>query len=438
MPRDSTRRDVLKLVGAALGTTATAAAAAGPATAGKYSWEAVNSPANSVIHDAVMTREGPYAVGASGNVFARRADGWETVIDKGPTVKNNPLRSCDVTSDGRNVWFAGGSGVIGQYDVTEEEITDYSAPKGKTSTWEAVTAVGPAGDERVALVNGSGEYFTGTKTSAGGMNWGTAIKPGGGSSAKGIDFLDKQIGYICDTTSKIYETTDGGKSWKTIGLGGSGSVALYGIAAVSRDRIYAAGGDGSIFRYNGDIWTKTDAGGAILHDISWRGGENGKGLAGGGGGSLFDYRDRQGWNREETSMSNTIRGVAIDVTGNYPSVAVGSSGTILERGFYTATEPKDNELLIDGSRGSKQRTEYVVEVDGAIEKGPRSDDHERVTVDMLDGSTAKGHVTAHIDDFRFSGSVEKVAVTSGSPGEIYAVVNGDPIEVKDETGSGSS
>ncbi|WP_227378336.1 WD40/YVTN/BNR-like repeat-containing protein [Haladaptatus halobius] len=401
-------------------------------SAGKYSWDEVNSPSSSVLYDATMTQEGPYAVGASGDVLARRIDGWKKVLDKGPTVKSNPLRSCDVTSDGRHVWFAGGSGVIGQYDVVEEKVTDYSAPKGKTSTWEAIAAVGQADNERVSLVNGSGEFLTGTKTSEGGMEWSNVIKPGGGSSAKGIDFLDKKIGYICDTTSKVYETTDGGNSWSTIGLSGSGSVALYGITAVSQDRIYVTGGDGSIFRYNGAVWTKTDAGGTILYDIEWN---NGKGLAGGGSGNLFDYRKHQGWNSESTPTSATFRGVALDTTGKFPSVAVGSSGTILERGFYTATKPKDNELLIDGSRGSGERIEYLVEVDGAIEKSPRCEDDERVTVDIHEGSTARGYVKGFIDDFRFSGSINKVAVTSGNPNEIYAIVNGDLISIKDESGT---
>ncbi|WP_245799927.1 hypothetical protein [Haladaptatus litoreus] len=42
----------------------------------------------------------------------------------------------DVTDDGNRIWFVGGSGVIGEYDVETETLTNYSAPKGKTSTWE--------------------------------------------------------------------------------------------------------------------------------------------------------------------------------------------------------------------------------------------------------------------------------------------------------------
>ncbi len=142
----------------------------------------------------------------------------------------------------------------------DEQLTDYSAPNGKTSTWEGIAVTGPAGSETVHLINGSGEYFSGTKTEAGGMEWGTVVKPGGGSSAKDITFIDSDTGYIVDTNAKVYETTDGGSSWTVVGIDG-GSVGLYGIAAVARDDINVTGGDGSIFRYNGAVWTKNYAGG---------------------------------------------------------------------------------------------------------------------------------------------------------------------------------
>lgn len=434
MDRKHTRRTFMKFAGATAGT-AISLGVAGSAAAGKYSWEEVSSPTSSVIYDAVTTQEGPYAVGASGDVFARRVDGWEKVLDKGPTVKSNPLRSCDVTSDGRNLWFCGGSGVVGQYDVLEEEVTDYSAPKDKTSTWEAVAASGTAGDDFVGLANGSGEFLPGRKNDLGGMDWGDVIKPGGGSSIKGIDFLDEKVGYVCDTTSKIYETTDGGANWETIGLSGSGSVALYGITAITQDRLYATGGDGSIFRYNGAVWTKTDAGGTILYDIEFK---DSDGLAAGGSGNLFEYRERQGWTQEDTPTSATLRGVALDVTGSYPDVAVGSSGTIIERGSYTATDPKDNKLLVDGSRGSNEAVKYRATIDGAVEGAAGVDGDDSIKSDVRDGSTVTGRIFGGTDQYAFSGSVTEFAVTSGSPDEIYAVVNGDLIEVTDETGSSSS
>jgi len=197
MSEKQSRRRFMQLTGAAVSTTV-ALGAMGSAAADKYSWEEVPSPTGSTIYGAVQTQEGPYAVGSNGDVFARRVDGWERVLDDGPTTQSNPLRTCDVTSDGRNLWFAGGSGVVGQYDVFDEQLTDYSAPKGKTSTWEAVAAAGSAGNEFVGLANGSGEFLPGTKNNQGGIDWGAVVKPGGGSSIKAMDFLDKQVGYVCE------------------------------------------------------------------------------------------------------------------------------------------------------------------------------------------------------------------------------------------------
>lgn len=431
MACDRTRRRFMQLAGAAVGATVSVGAT-GSAAVGKYDWEEVPSPTRSTIYDVVQTQEGPYAVGSNGDVLARRVDGWETVLDEGPTRRDNPLRSCDVTSDGRHLWFCGGSGVVGQYDVLEEDLTDHSAPNGETSTWETVTVIDRAGNDFVGLANGFGEFLSGRKNDRGGMDWGPLVKPGGDSSIEAADFLDDRVGYVCATNSAVYETTDGGSTWTTIGIDG-GSVALYGIAAVSRDRIYVTAGDGSIFRYNGAVWTKTDAGGTILYDIEFKSGE---GLASGGSGNLFEYRDRQSWSEEDTPTSNALRGVALDVTGKYPDVAVGSSGTIVERGFYTAAEPRDNELIIDGSKNTDERVKYRVTVDGVIETVQNTkEDTDTVNSDVMDGSTVTGRVRDGLDRYLFSGSVTEVAVTEGSTDEIYAVVNGDLVDVTDATGS---
>ena len=289
-----------------------------------HRWKTVTSPTAKTLYSVVTSAGSPFAVGSSGLVLRRQSDGWTTVVQHGPTGAGNTLRGAAVTSDGRNVWFAGGSGVVAQYDVKTEQLTDYSAPKGKTSTWEDIAVTGAAGAETVHLVNGSGEYLRGHRTRKGGMNWRTVIKPGGGSSMKGIAFVGLSIGYICDTNAKVYETTNGGKSWHTIGIEG-GSVGLYDVSAVGRDAINAVGGDGSIFRYDGAVWTKLSAGSNALYAIDRRGTD---GLASGGSGTIFDRMAGQ-WQREQTPTSAGLQGVVIG--SNAPAVAVGSGGTILER-----------------------------------------------------------------------------------------------------------
>ncbi|WP_256685740.1 dockerin type I domain-containing protein [Halococcus qingdaonensis] len=295
-------------------------------------WTEASSPTGKGLNDTVLSSQGPYAVGGGGRVLERGSTGWTTVIEKGPTTQGNTLTGAGVTDDGNHVWFAGGSGVIGQYDVGSGTKTDYSKPEGKSSTWEDIAVVGAAGSETVFLINGSGEFFSGTKNGSGGMDWGSAVKPGGGSSAKGLDFIDESTGYICDTNSKVYETTNGGDSWEEIGIGG-GSVGLYDVAAVSSDEINVAGGDGSIFRYNGSVWTKLYAGQNTLNAITR---EGKKGLAAGSSGTVLE-RTGSGWQSDETPTSNGLEGIVLDTTGSYPDVAVGASGTIVERGEYTAS-----------------------------------------------------------------------------------------------------
>lgn len=287
-------------------------------------WQTISSPTAKTLHAVVASAGGPVAVGASGRVLARRSEGWTTVVKHGPTAEGNTLRGAAVTSDRRNVWFAGGSGVLGQYDTKVNQLTDYSAPNGKTSTWEDTAVTGKAGSETVHLINGSGEYLRGHKTPKGGMSWEGARKPGGGSSMKAIAFVGPSLGHICDTNAKVYATTNGGKSWQTIGIEG-GSVGLYDISAVGRDGVNAAGGDGSIFRYNGAVWTKLSAGSNALAAIDRQGSD---GLAGGGSGAVFD-RVAGHWQSEQPPTNAGLRGIAIGSAT--PAVAVGSGGTILER-----------------------------------------------------------------------------------------------------------
>ncbi|KTG10416.1 hypothetical protein AUR64_12695 [Haloprofundus marisrubri] len=317
-------------------------------------WTEVESPTAKTLYSVVQTQNGPHAVGAGGDVLARSSDGWELVLDAGPTTQSNPLRGAAVTDDGQNVWFAGGSGVIGQYDVVESQLTDYSAPNEKTSTWEDIAVTGDAGSETVHLVNGSGEVLRGTKTDAGGMDWGTAFKPGGGSSMKAIDFLDTQTGYISDTNGKVYETTDGGESYSGIGVDG-GSVGLYDVTATATDDVFATGGDGSLFRYNGAVWTKLDVSENSLNGVSLSGE---RGLAVGGSGAIYARGD-EGWESQETPTSATLNDVVLG-DGTTPDVAVGSSGTILERdgantpGASGYTVVDEREYEIEGLTGSRE------------------------------------------------------------------------------------
>jgi photosystem II stability/assembly factor-like uncharacterized protein len=411
------RRTFLKLTGAtALGVTA---GVSQTVTAAVNGWKEVASPTGKTIYDVAMTNEGPFAVAGGGDVLARRADGWELVLEKGPTVQSNPLRGMDVTDDGSVIWFCGGSGVIGRYDVETEELADFSAPKGKTSTWLNCAVTEKAGGEKVYFINGSGEFLPG-EYDDGGVTWGTVIKPGGGSSAPGIDFHEDQDGFVCDTNGKVYRTQDGGETWSTVGID-EASVALYDISAATEDIVAVAAGGGYVYR-------KDDAGnftGVRVGEKTVRATDrtSSAGLAGGNGGYVYELTD-YGWEQFETPVSNAFYGVALDTYGNFPDVAVGGSGTIIERGEYTRT--LDNTVRIE--TGADTTTEYEFVVDGAVEKASAAD-----SGDSIDGDTVTGSVggTDTADAFNYSGEITDFTVTSGDASNITVYVNGTATPIED-------
>ena len=290
-------------------------------------WNEVESSTSKTLHGVVSTTAGPFAVGSGGDVVARGQSGWYTVVEYGPQARSRTLTAVDVTDDGRAIWFVGGSGVIGEYRVDTETLTNYSAPNGKTSTWEACAVRGRAGEnERLYFVNGSGELLVGVRLDSGAIKYETVIKPGGGSTIPGIDCYGREKGHLCSTSQLVTKTTDGGDTWKRIGIDFAGT-SLYNVASVGQKDVNVAAGNGTIYRYDGFRWTPhvVDDGRQSVRAID-RDGENG--LAAGDGGKIYERRSAGQWRRYTTPVKTTLRGVS---HGKDVDVAVGNGGTIVER-----------------------------------------------------------------------------------------------------------
>jgi hypothetical protein len=290
-------------------------------------WQEVESPTTKTLYGAVDTVEGPFTVGAGGDVLARRQSGWQKVVEYGPQARSRPLTGVDVTDDGKRIWFVGGSGVIGEYDVVTETLTNYSAPKGKTSTWEDVAVTGNSGGgERLYFVNGSGELLVGVRQSSGAMKYEDVIKPGGGSTIPGIDFHTKQKGHVCSTSQLVSKSTDGGGSWTKVGIDFAGQ-NFFDIASVGAKDVNVAGGGGIVYRYDGFRWTPhvIDDGRQAVRAID-RDGDHG--LAAGAGGKVYERQSAGQWKRYVTGVETKFRGVS---HGESVDVAVGGGGTIVER-----------------------------------------------------------------------------------------------------------
>ncbi|MFC5972342.1 WD40/YVTN/BNR-like repeat-containing protein [Halomarina salina] len=347
----TSRRGFLKVTGA------TAAAVVGvPTVAAQDSsngWTEAESPTTKTLNDAVDTVEGPVAVGGGGDVVIRRQDGWERIVNYGPQARSRPLTGCDVTDDGKAVWFVGGSGVIGEYRVDTQTLTNYSAPKGKTSTWEDCAVVGTAGtDERLYFVNGSGELLVGVRQESGAVKYDDVVKPGGGSTIPGIDFHARQKGRVASTSQLVAETTDGGTNWEQIGIDFAGN-AFYDIASVGAKDVNVAAGGGIVYRYDGFRWTPhvVDDDRQAIRALD-RGTDYG--YAAGNGGKVYERLSAGQWKLYETPVSTKFQGVA---HGDTYDVAVGNGGTIVERDSSTDTS---TDSLSSESLGVREYVEGAV------------------------------------------------------------------------------
>ncbi|EMA44476.1 hypothetical protein [Halococcus saccharolyticus] len=297
---------------------------AADATGDEDGWTTVETPTDEPLTGVVATHDGVFVVGENGVVLARGADGWEIVLEHGPSADDQSLRDVDATDDGRAIWFAGDGGALGRYDVEESHLTDHSAPEDQTSTWTAIAIVDSTGEEHVHLANGSGEVLRGTYDD-GDVDWGEIHKPGSGSSITDLAF-DTDVGYACDSSQGVYATTDGGASYETIGIEDANTD--FAALAATDAELVVAGGDGTVFRYDGSVWTTLRAGETALRAIDLT---DETGLAAGDAGDVFEHADG-GWEAVETPTDADLRGILVGAARRgRPDVAVGADGTIVER-----------------------------------------------------------------------------------------------------------
>jgi hypothetical protein len=312
------RRAVLAGVGAAGLAGCLSGGDSGPE---RHGWIEVGSPVGDPLYDVVVSAEGPFAVGGDGRIVSREDDDWTTVVADGPGGDANALEAAAITDDDRRVWIAGSSGALGHYDVVEGELTDLSAPNGKTSSWAAVAVGGRAGSETVYLANSSGELLGG-EVREGEVDWGDVTKPSGGESIAAVAVGDGRA-FVADTAGGVYSRVQG--AWQTVGIDGA-DVGLTDLAAVDEDLVNATADDGSIYVYNGFNWLALDTGEAALHAIDRL---RDRGLAAGVGGAVYLLTEDR-WHAEDVPTSTTLHGCALGRDA-YSDVVVGANGTILER-----------------------------------------------------------------------------------------------------------
>jgi hypothetical protein len=288
-------------------------------------WRAVESPFEKTIYEVVSTAAGPYAIGDGGTLLANRDGEWEVILDDGPRTRDNQLRGLAVTDEGERIWFAGSSGALGCYDVGSRRKFDYSNPDEMTSTWEGITVAGQRGSEKVLVANGSGEILPFTVDGFD-ENWGVPSKPAKkGSKVAALAASPDGYGYAIDTSGNAFKTTkDDG--WEDIGIVNA-QVKFYDIYAGTDKRVYVAAGDGRIYRYDDSYhdWTPigvTDKSSLRAFDV-----HGDQLVVLGNGGNIFQRSGDERWEPVHSNTENTLYDVAL----GDPDVAVGASGTIIQR-----------------------------------------------------------------------------------------------------------
>jgi len=309
-----TRRTLLKTVGVAAG----AAAVPGIAAADD-GWTAVESPTGNTIYDVEYTDAGAYAVAAGGIVLERTSEGWQKIVDGGPTGNGNSLYGSDVTDDGKRLWFVGSSGAIGEYDVETGNLNDHSAPNDVTNNFNDVSVTGQAGEANVYVAGDSGKVYYSFENGAS-QTW-DDVTPGSGSAINAIDFHGVKSGHIVDGNKSVFVTADGA-TWDKIGLADA-NVNFYGVDSDGPDNVWICGGGGMLFHYNGSEWRPDDTGDASLRDVEVT---MGVGTTVGGGGKVYQLGNGA-WTQEPTPSGENLKAI---VRGS-PDIAVGAGGTIIEK-----------------------------------------------------------------------------------------------------------
>jgi hypothetical protein len=418
-----TRRTTLKVLGASVAV----GVGTGSATAA-CSYTRVDSPTSKSIKAVVQTEEGPYAAAGAGDILARRAAGWEQgyekILDAGLTAQGKAFYGADVSDAGVNFWICGESGIVGQYDVVDEQFTDYSAPNSLTNTWQDIAVVGDAGDETVFLVNTSGDVLTGTKTSSGAMSWGTATTFNGGNGINAIVMNDADTGYCCDGNGSVWETSDGWDNATEIGISGS-TKTLYDLDELNGELTVAAS-SGIIYEYDGSSWTSTAVSGNTIQGVSTT--SNAR-IAVGNAGKVYT-KSSGSWNVCDIGTDKTLRDVALDDTGDFPSMITGNAGRLYENGDFSAYV---DSVTVEDSGSTT--TDYEFEVYGYATTDSNTESGDTVDSSGITGDpktrTVTGTVTSgDADTYDYSGDVRNLTVTSGTADDLTTYVNGTQVPVE--------
>jgi hypothetical protein len=122
----------------------------------------------------------------------------------------------------------------------------------------------------------------------------------------------------------VFPTSDG-ETWGDATGIEDADVGLSGLDSDASDDVWVVGGNGTVYQWDGAEWTPTDVGDTDLTDVEVADDDQ-SGYVVGKSGAVSAF-DGNGWIRQKTPTEQNLEAI---VQGN-PDIAVGASGTILER-----------------------------------------------------------------------------------------------------------
>jgi hypothetical protein len=433
------RRSALKGLAAGIAAGSGIAAGVGSVSASAFGFTEADDgdvEGNGSFRSAVDAATGTYLVGGGGDLHENRDGSWDRLLDAGPTTNSKTLYGLAVSDDGRNVWYCGGNGVVGQYDTLSREFTDHSSPNGVQNKWSDIAVVGEAGAERVTLVNSSAQVVTGTKTAAGGMDWGDTLVPNGGAPVYAVDYYSATGARFADGDGNVYETTDGGEGWTSQGIASNGK-ALYGICCEAADRTVAVGGGGTFAEFDGTGWSVSQVGGTAVYAVDRVGSE---GIAAGGSGYTYEYADGS-WEQQDADSSATLRAAVQSDISRFDRIRdgatavdalAGSSNTVYDRGECTA---RPDEIRVEHVGDSPVAYGISPGYGVSVSKGAEADADDTTNADA---PRVRGTVDADdpVDSYRSSDSFDQFLIREGTIGDVAVYVNGEERSAEVVDGAG--
>ncbi|WP_211311135.1 hypothetical protein [Halarchaeum salinum] len=320
-----------RFLGVAAGATI-AAGTAGTASAMRIGtgreWQPVSSPTDRTLHDVALADGTAYAVGGGGVVLERTDEGWRTLIANGPHDDGSNLHAAAGDGDGR-VWIAGASGALAVLDAATGTVTSHRSPDDVTNQFTDIEVAGTGDDATVYVTDSSGHVHASSGRNDR-RDW-THVTPGSGAAIRAVSCRNGRT-VVVDTNTDVFETHDGGATWHRFGIddadAGFRDVTLAGNSA------HIVGG--ALYSETGGGWDVADPCEATLYDVEI--GSCGCVHAVGADGTIL-HRPGRGipygatlakWlGRWDTTnpVSETLHGFVLGP----PHVAVGASGTIIER-----------------------------------------------------------------------------------------------------------